>query len=338
MPNRDDKVIAFALGGLGGSNAHGAGFLSAAQKMGVAPSIVSCTSGMIYWVSRYLQHADLEQELRAQTMQNLFPPAYNYLNWGSAMVRGVAGVCRTAVPEYWARWMKPWNPLLANEWLDRMVPAQWLIPTRSPGWFADTARIFNETRDVGVIFNVFEPGVGREYLHGNDAAMRFMKKEYEEVDEGGVVYKRITPDAVENALWLYLYGFATNKKVDGAYHRQIIMRELHRANVIFAVRPQNQLWVGDLPSNMVDMRDFEIELWFNSSYAGEVAEIGLVNKLIEQKLLAPAVDGPKKKYDHPIELISIDIGRNRGFFDYFVEDVATYQEAYAAAVSAFQKL
>lgn len=153
-----------------------------------------------------------------------------------------------------------------------------------------------------------------------------------------MIYKRIDAEAVADALWLYLYGFAADKKsVDGAYHRQIIMRELHRADTIFAVRPQNQRWIGDLPSNMVEMRDFEIELWFNSSYASEVAGIDLINKLIKKKLMTPGSRQEKEKYDHEIAVIPVDIGRNRGFFDYFVEDMATYGEAYAAALEAFQR-
>lgn len=333
-----NKKIAFALGGLGGSNAHGAGFLSAARQMGVAPSIISCTSGMIHWVARYLQHADLEQEIRTQTAHNPFPASHNYLNWAWAMARGVSGVCRTALPEYWGRWMTPWNPLFATEWFDRVAPAQCLVPTHTHAWYADIARVFNEETTIGVVFNVFEPQRCIEYLHGNEAAMRFMNKTYDTSDDGGVIYKRIDADAVAEALWLYLYGFAANrKKVDGAYHRQIIIRELHRAKTIFAVRPQNQRWIGDLPSNMIEMRDFEIELWFNSSYASEVAGIELINKLLKKKLMTPGSRQEEEKYSHEIAVIPVDIGRNRGFFDYFVEDMATYGEAYAAALEAFQR-
>jgi hypothetical protein len=36
---------AFALAGLGGFNAHGAGFLAAATKWGVTPELVTATSG-----------------------------------------------------------------------------------------------------------------------------------------------------------------------------------------------------------------------------------------------------------------------------------------------------
>jgi len=61
--------IAFALSGLGGNNAHGAGFLAAAQDLaggeGNRPAffpglkMITCTSGTIASVAAYLQRQDL---------------------------------------------------------------------------------------------------------------------------------------------------------------------------------------------------------------------------------------------------------------------------------------
>src|SRR5215470_10942463 len=51
---KESNNIAFALGGLAGNNAHGAGFLEAALKKQVEPTMLSFTSGQILWVSRYL--------------------------------------------------------------------------------------------------------------------------------------------------------------------------------------------------------------------------------------------------------------------------------------------
>lgn len=338
MSDAAAETIAFALGGLGGSNAHGVGFLEAARARGVTPQLISCTSGMIYWVARYLQQADLEAELRHHTESNHFPPSANWLNWAETMLKGVPNVCRTAVPEYWLRWMTPWNPLFADAWFDRVLPAQLLAPTRTRESFAKIADALNTT-EIGIIFNVFEPGIGIEYLHINDAAKSIMGKEYNHADDGGVFYQPITTEAVEDALWLYLYGFADRKRIDGAYHRQIILRELNDAHVIYAVRPQNQRWIGDLPTNMLRMRDLEIELWFNSSYARDVAGIELLNELIaesqadgEGTLTAKAL----KRYHH-IELVPIEIGVNRGFFDYFVESMETYHEAFTRSAEAFAR-
>ncbi len=50
---------AFALGGLGGFNAHSAGFIQAsldkeARGEAPAPALITCSSGAIWWVYRYL--------------------------------------------------------------------------------------------------------------------------------------------------------------------------------------------------------------------------------------------------------------------------------------------
>ena len=47
--------IGFALGGLAGNNAHGAGFLQAALDTRVTPEMISCTSGQLLWVWHYLR-------------------------------------------------------------------------------------------------------------------------------------------------------------------------------------------------------------------------------------------------------------------------------------------
>ena len=50
--------IGFALGGLAGNNAHGAGFLQAALDTRVTPEMISCTSGQLLWVWYYLRLLD----------------------------------------------------------------------------------------------------------------------------------------------------------------------------------------------------------------------------------------------------------------------------------------
>lgn len=48
-------TIAFALAGLGGFNAHGAGFLAAASDCEVVPDLITATSGQIVVLSDWLQ-------------------------------------------------------------------------------------------------------------------------------------------------------------------------------------------------------------------------------------------------------------------------------------------
>jgi hypothetical protein len=54
-PTIKREQIGFALGGLAGNNAHGAGFLEAALKNNLKPVAISCTSGQIHWVYEYLR-------------------------------------------------------------------------------------------------------------------------------------------------------------------------------------------------------------------------------------------------------------------------------------------
>lgn len=69
--------IAFALGGLAGNNAHGAGFLQAALEESIEPDMISCTSGQLLWVWHYLkQHENRTKELDkvfADELQKLTP-------------------------------------------------------------------------------------------------------------------------------------------------------------------------------------------------------------------------------------------------------------------------
>jgi hypothetical protein len=54
-------VRAFALGGLAGSNAHGAGCLQATIDKwdSRTPQMISCTTGQIFWVCVYLKYLEL---------------------------------------------------------------------------------------------------------------------------------------------------------------------------------------------------------------------------------------------------------------------------------------
>ena len=63
-------VVAMALGGLGGFNAHDAGVLAAAHECGLKPDIITCTSGAIFWTHLFLTNpggirAEVERQAQA---------------------------------------------------------------------------------------------------------------------------------------------------------------------------------------------------------------------------------------------------------------------------------
>ena len=70
MPDAVKLTTAFALAGLGGFNAHGAGFLAAASKCGVVPDLVTATSGQIVVLADWLQHKNLEESLVSPELEH----------------------------------------------------------------------------------------------------------------------------------------------------------------------------------------------------------------------------------------------------------------------------
>ncbi|HEV7370779.1 hypothetical protein [Arenibaculum sp.] len=345
MPAPPKGKRAFAFGGLGGFNAHGVGFLEAARELDVRPSIITCTSGMIDWVARWLDGEELLPLLRQQIQRsNKFPVPLDWMNslWISWF--GDPGIFRPAVPEYWRRWMTPFAPdgaqagdeqhrrKLAKAFLDRMFPAQLYVPQRGRADVERIARAMNRS-EIPVVFNSFHPATGLGYLHVNEAGRDFLGVEYGEAG-GGDKYLPIDADAVTAALWLYFYGFehADNPRglVDGAYNRQFIIRELYMVDRIYAVRPINTRWIGTLPANYFEIQDFTTELWFNSAYAAETGQMALINRLIDEGKL---LDDRFRRVD----LTEIQVERQYGYFDFFVEEMAVYERSHRQSLETLRE-
>lgn len=344
-----NKTYSFALGGLGGSNSHGVGFLAAAQELGLKPKAISCSSGQIHWTAAFLRHKDLREELQKQIdmMPRLKEPFAEFSGIPLS-VKGLPGVFK---PAFMQQMLGGWDkiPTSKEDVINRMFPAQTMVPTRDPKFFSDIADTFNKT-DIAIIFNSVNPENGVEYVHVNEAARAMLSEQYKHLGDlananrvikGGSddvfeyhELKPITAEYVEAALWLLQYGFVKRFSgdylFDGAYRRQLIVRELIGVDTIFVVRPQAYEWQGDLPKNYFEMEDFKIEMLFNGSYGGEVASINLLNYLHKLNVLN------QDKY-RPIELIEIEIGSNRGYFDYFFESMETFDASRRTTISRVNK-
>ncbi|HYD31706.1 MAG TPA: hypothetical protein VEB64_12750 [Azospirillaceae bacterium] len=324
--------VGFALGGLGGFNAHGVGFLQAARKLGVTPSMITCTSGMIGWTARWLDGEDLEPQLMEQVREdNKFPPPMDWLNTLWIAWFGDPGIFRPAVQEYWSRWLTPMTRPHPEEMLNRLLPAQVYVPLRAREDLERVSHSFNRS-DIPVAFNTLHPKSGRAYLHINKAAEDFLGVKVGEIG-GPEKYMPITAEAVAGALWLYFYGFEHRDNphglVDGAYNRQFIISELHMCDRIYAVRPQNKKWLGNLPQNYFETEDFKTELWFNSAYVAETAQMAMVNKLVHSGKL-------KDKDFHEVELIEVQVHHQYGYFQYFVEEKSVYENSLKESTSALE--
>ncbi len=81
--------------------------------------------------------------------------------------------------------------------------------------------------------------------------------------------------------------------MDGAYYRQVMLKELTGADVIFVARPINHCWLSatdgdpqreaELPRTYAEIQDLKTEVNFNGSYTGERAQIELINGLVRQR-------------------------------------------------------
>ena len=366
----DAGAIAFALGGLAGNNAHGAGFLDRAAQRGLTPRMISCTSGQIAWVYRYLKARAAGAGLRAVFERDIaeLNRLHNInLDYASLALTGKPGVFRLAFPEYpfdlvlnatraYAEIVRHNGNIFWLETLLRTLPGRVLVPVFARELLDDISATFNHA-SVGIAFNSYSPCEGQEVVYLNQAARALLSPNGRSYQPGYVSrhrphtrYEAISPQAVLDGLWIYQYGFDKPESsfVDGAYYRQIMLAELTFADTIFAVRPVSPRWLGEtgtaaptqpaqrqsLPSSYIGIEDLRTEVGFNGSYAGERAQIAVMNKLVRDRdayLAEHAVLGPSPtdlltKYHH-IDVIEIEIQLPRSFFDYVFESMAVFDAA-----------
>ena len=144
---------AFSLAGLGGFNAHGAGFLTAARDLGAVLDLVTATSGQIIVLGEWLRSpkADLKALLIDPT--RLSGPLGTLLT----AFTGDPGIFRPATQEYWRRWSE-W-PKGPADWAAKLFPAQEYVPLRSEAYLDSIAGLLNGA-PFGV-FNAYAPKNGR---------------------------------------------------------------------------------------------------------------------------------------------------------------------------------
>jgi len=379
--------ISFALGGLGGFNAHGVGFLQAALEKQINPQNISCTSGQIYWTWRYLlqkngqldpftqQPVNIAQEIQQQIEHsNRYPPPWDTMNATAMVLKGDPAVFRPAISEYWGNFFAPLkittNPApdicrtsdiwqqLATDFFNRLLPAQIFVPVREAAKLQQIGVDIAKETEVGVMFNAFDAKKGQEVLFVNQALLNHLNKAgNDKYGHGKKVNHTLmycldpaNPEAcrqaVQGALWLYLYGFkneelassAFDSKIlseeslllDGAYHRQFIIRELcNCSDYIYSVRPQSLEWKKPMPSNQLQTMNLVTQLWFNASYSGEIAKIALINDLLDKCKLAEGHNYRK------IKLITIEYECAISFYEYFVERDSVYLGAYQQSLKKF---
>lgn len=340
MPS-DAAKTAFALAGLGGFNAHGAGFLVAAKECNVVPDLVTATSGQIVVLAAWLQNENLEQLLVDPDL------AHNPTAQLAIALQGDPGIFRPAYVEALRRFFTPParhdSPL--ETLLNRLFPAQLYKPTRPRSDFAKIADAFNASK-IGIVFNAYNRKTGQSVLYGNEPArplwdpQRAIPSATTSVDDrrgpgpNEPTLRLIDAKAVESALWLSLYGFEHLPQpdlIDGAYERSCIVSELHNFDRVFVARPLAQGWRDEPPPrNWFEVQDWQTEMWFSARYKAEVDALNQISGLVRSGALS-----------HPytiVELIEIAPKTPAGFFNYFIEREAVYKCAYEQAKSKFTAL
>ena len=348
--------LAFALGGLAGNNAHGAGFLQAAIEKNVEPDLISCTSGQIFWVYTYLIQKENGEDLR-QVLEEMIDHTETTHNPDMDLMilamLGKRGFFKPAYLEFmtdffrntWDSYLRIANNLvhhkntfLLREFLS-MLPARVIIPKFPDDLFEKISQAFNEAK-IGIVFNSYNPQAGTEYIYLNQAARNLLKIKQKSRKHSYRVrteYKEITAEAVRAGLWLYQYGFDDHHKIlDGAYYRQIMLSELVVADKIYVVRPINFRWLGDLPKSYMEVEDLKLETAFNGSYVGERDKIDLINKFLKQGVIKETII--KQKGYHPIELIELEIDTQEDFLDYIFEKMSVFDQARAQAMLYFERV
>lgn len=353
------KTVAFAIGGLAGNNAHGAGFLEAALQKRINPLMISCTSGQILWVSRYLRLHNAAQTSGLNTeLEHDIAAVNEYHNkdfdWLKLALVGKKDVFKPASEEYFIDAWRNTAESFANIWRDKentflfrryleLFPCRVLVSDFRDDFFVNISKQFTEETKIGIAFNSYSPSTGMEYVYLNEKARELLNSKSKDREkrylhdqpstyQDRTIYKDITPQAVRDALRLYQYGFDGNAEVsiDGAYYRDIILGELTPAETIYVVRPMHFHWSGDMPRNVPQMEDFKTKLGFNGAYVGERYQILLINRMLAAQRLN------NNRY-HEIKLIEFEMEKARSFFDYVFEDKSVFDDAYNRAQTYFSQ-
>lgn len=341
--------VAFAVGGLGGNNCHGAGFLQAALDTGVKPRLISFTSGQVLWVFRYLAamatvpSGDILRQRLAkdiEAIESFHQPDFDLLFLGLFGKRGAIRPARHEVlldliknlTRSFERMVENPRQIFFTKEFMSTLPARQMVMDFPDEFFQTMSDAFNRCSDIGLAFNSFDPSQGMEIVHLNDRAKTILGIEAGDRSSyrTRTLYKDIKPQYVRDALWIYQYGFEDNSMLDGAFYRQIILSEVAPARTIFVARPINYKWLGSMPNCMVEVEDMKLEMSFNGSYQGERDKLMLVNKLIADGSLAGT------KY-HEIDLHEIEPDTQESFFDYIFEDIDVFDRAREKAKSAFKR-
>jgi len=362
--NRETKV-AFALGGLAGNNAHGAGFLQAALGFAdLRPTTISCTSGQIRWVARYLHRLsdpekarDLEDILRDE-ITGMEPLRYRWrdLDFAQLWWFGVRGVYEPAWRDYATDWWQNANQSVMNMARDQtegkpfitrriweVWPCHLLNPASSEDLIREITVLLTTVADslqIGIVFNSYDPKKGSEKVYLNHTARAQLRKHsgnthhyerghastYRRHGNEGTFYDSIGPSAVRAALHLYAYGFDHQGGPNGGQVDGAYFRDVILSELSHA---DHIFAVRPMHSHwQARLPTSEVEMEdLKTQVMFKSAYVGEKSQieLINKLLLSARITDPRY---HPVHLHEIEMEKRRGFFDYCFEDIEVFRDSF----------
>jgi hypothetical protein len=345
---REVVSTAFALGGFGGSNLHGLGFLHAAVTKAIVPDMISCTSGQIHAVWKYLQAKDGRLSADGSDARNLEDVARAYTGEAEIKPKLPYPEIVSDVPDLVSASLKHLsnvesfkdNPFgyFMNVTMNNL-PARLLAPKIEDHALERMSRDFNEEAKIGIVFNSHNPREGREYVYLNPRAAHLLNRSphsessFRKTAHHSTEYRPITPENILDALWIYEYGFEGRQCVDGAYFRQVMLSELSRAKIIFVARPIQWKWADPMPVTFGETQDLKTEVFFNAAYYGERFRIELINRLLREHALDK--EFVEREGYHKVAFYETEPRTPKPFIGYFSESMKMFCEAREDADKAF---
>lgn len=331
--------LGLALGGMGGLNAHGAGVLAGLADSGMVPDLISCSSGQIHWVVSFLKGENLrERVVKLERKLTPFPEPFRALNFWRNMMFGVPGVGQAMSL---SRQMLGGGRLMemmqrfgrTGSLVDAALPMPNWSPARPDAFFEDAAEVINKST-IGIFFNSFNPKTGIEHVHVNKIARAQVDLRRKQRKNYPIVWRQlddVTPAAVRDALWLVQFGMggtdgAMRERIDGAYVRQLLLRELTHARTIIAVPPVDAAWRSATPSNMMDLQAWQLRMWFGQSLREQMEQIHTMNDMIKRNII-------NDNSYHMIKVIQVDPPKIEKYYDYMLERASIFDAARQSIIS-----
>ena len=321
--------FALALQGIGGMNSFSAGTLSYLKKQKITPTMISVSSGAIASLFHYLDPDEAKLEELYKTNNKNYKKSHiskemqGLMLFMRAVTRGIPGKFKN-IP-IWKRMQECSISNLMDPFslLNIIAPARTLESQHKNEFFENIAKRYNES-DISIITNAYDYNTGKAIIFLNLAAEETLKNTRFKIGETKEFsVQKISAESIRGALQLIQFG-PYKGMLDGAYQYNPFLAPLKTMDKLFLVTVVPITKPLKPMENTFDVEDFKLKMLFLNSIFSEIHNIDLLNKLIENKII-------NHESMHKIDFNIIEPGLQKGFFDYFVEDVDLFEDGFRKA-------